>query len=203
MWLSGAAASIWALATVLRISALGAHLRDEHISLAIALLVYAIGYRGLRQPEVFRHETSEFRIPEPPAIALLPDDATEDNRYERSGLNAEEASALEFVLRDVMDRAQPWKDSDLTLPDLAARLDTTPHKLSEVLNARMGLTFYDFVNGYRVRDVQRRIEAGDAKSLKILALAMDAGFASKSTFNHAFKKHTSQTPSGFRKAIGG
>jgi len=36
----------------------------------------------------------------------------------------------------------------------------------------------------------------------MLALAMDAGFASKSTFNDVFKKHTSQTPSAFRHAVG-
>jgi len=62
----------------------------------------------------------------------------------------------------------------------------------------MGQTFHDFVNGYRVREVQRRILAGDTRSIKMLALAMDAGFASKSAFNEAFKKHTSQTPSAFR-----
>jgi AraC-like DNA-binding protein len=36
----------------------------------------------------------------------------------------------------------------------------------------------------------------------MLALAMDAGFASKSTFNEVFKKHTSQMPSAFRQAVG-
>jgi len=101
-----------------------------------------------------------------------------------------------------MDTEQPWKDSELTLADLATRLNTTPHKLSEVLNAEVGQTFYDFVNGYRVREVQRRIRAGEARTLKMLALALDAGFASKSTFNQAFKKHTSQTPSDFRQAVG-
>jgi AraC-like DNA-binding protein len=146
---------------------------------------------GLRQPEVFRYQTSEFAIP------------AEPQRYERSGLADAEARALEQSLRRIMDAEQPWKDSDLTLPDLAARLNSTPHKLSEVLNAQVGQTFYDFVNGYRVREVQRRIQAGDAKRLKMLALAMDAGFASKSTFNEVFKKHTSQTPSDFRQAVGG
>jgi AraC-like DNA-binding protein len=34
----------------------------------------------------------------------------------------------------------------------------------------------------------------------LLALAMDAGFASKSTFNEAFKKHTGKTPSQYRQA---
>ena len=53
--------------------------------------------------------------------------------------------------------------TDAALGVLAERLGTTPHKLSEVLNAELGQTFYDFVNGYRVRDVQRRIDAGDAR----------------------------------------
>ena len=102
----------------------------------------------------------------------------------------------------VMEAEKPWRDSELTLADLAAKLDSTPHKLSEVLNSQLRQTFYDFVNAYRVREVQRRIKAGDARALKMLALAMDAGFASKSTFNQAFKKHTSQTPSDFRQAVG-
>jgi AraC-like DNA-binding protein len=71
-----------------------------------------------------------------------------------------------------------------------------------VLNSQIGQTLYDFVNGYRVREVQRRIRAGEARTLKMLALALDAGFASKSTFNQAFKKHTTQTPSDFRQAVG-
>ena len=100
-----------------------------------------------------------------------------------------------------MESAQPWKESELTLADLATRLNCARHKLSEVLNSQLRQTFYDFVNGYRVREVQRRIKAGDAQSLKMLALAMDAGFSSKSTFNEAFKKHTNQTPTAFRQAM--
>ena len=187
------------------LSDVGSRLRDEHVSLAIALLVYAIGYLGLRQPEVFRYETAEFRVPEQTATLILSQPSQEPintPRYERSGLGDEEAAQLGEALLAIMSAENPWKDSELTLADLATRLDSTPHKLSEVLNSEIGQTFYDFVNGYRVREVQRRIRAGEAKTLKMLALALDAGFASKSTFNQAFKKHTSQTPSDFRQAVG-
>jgi len=208
-WLAAAAAGIWVLATTIHVALDGAPLRDELVTLAIALLVYAMGYMGLRQPEIFRYETAEYpvQVPAAPTIARSPAvSATiseapaielETPRYDRSGLGETEAAKLEKDLFVLMDRDRPWTDSELTLADLAARLGTTPHKLSEVLNTQIGKTFYDFVNGYRVRDVQRRIQSGEARTRKMLALALDAGFASKSTFNQAFKKHTNQTPSDY------
>lgn len=205
VWLAAAAAFIWLMATTLRLSPVQALLRDEHITLAMALTVYLIGYMGLRQPEVFRFETAEFAIPAviaaPPVAQPMVADAR-PQRYERSGLTGAEAVQIKAALLRLMDAEHPWEDSELTLADLADRLGTSPHKLSEVLNAQLGRTFYDFVNGYRVREVQRRITAGEAKTRKMLALAMDAGFASKSTFNDAFKRHTRQTPSRFRAAAG-
>lgn len=204
LWLTAGAALIWVMVTALRVTGVDQGLRDQHVSLAIALLVYAIGYVGLRQPEIFRYETAEWPIPA--GIAAVATRDVSPNaapaRYERSSLDDAQANKLAELLGAVMDREQPWKDSDLTLAQLAMLLDSTPHKVSEVLNSRVGQTFYDFVNGFRVRDVQRRIQAGEARTRKMLALAMDAGFASKSTFNDAFKKHTSQTPSAFRESVG-
>jgi AraC-like DNA-binding protein len=195
LWLAGAAAATWVLAICLELFGPPQRTNNDYVALAIAIVIYAIGYFGLRQPEVFRYQTSEFAVvrPDPPI----------ETRYERSGLTDDEALQLERELRRVMEAEQPWKDSELTLPQLAERVGSTPHKLSEVLNSQVGETFYDFVNGYRVREVQRRIKDGEARRLKILALALDAGFASKSTFNQVFKKHTNLTPSDFRQAVGG
>ena len=220
VWLGAGAAVIWAIAVVsnvleaVNLTVVG--VGDDIIALAMAVMVYGIGYMGLRQPEIFRYETAEHRVPaelrvvrSPPAAAGQPPVAPAPNvsesmettsRYERSGLSDREAQQLEAALTATMEQERPWRDSDLTLADLATQLDTTPHKLSEVLNSQLGLTFYDFVNGYRVREVQRRIAAGDARKVTMLALALDAGFASKSTFNVVFKKHTQQTPSDYRHA---
>ena len=231
VWLGAAAAAIWAMAVSFQLLESGGIMRmtrgDDFIALAMAVLVYGIGYMGLRQPEVFRYETAEHRVPaelavaerlvlqpgpadvapapaeaQSPARPQLVESEPAAARYERSGLTDRDAALLEEALLRVMDRDRPWRNSDLTLADLADLLSTTPHKLSEVLNAQIGQTFYDFVNGYRVREVQRRIAAGDAQRLTMLALALDAGFASKSTFNMVFKKHTSRTPSDYRQAAG-
>ena len=214
-WLTAGAGGIWVLVTALKIAQVSTAIRDAHVAITMALLVYGIGYMGLRQPEVFRYEATETPAPSPappvaspplpqPAEAAQPAPPAQPataGRYEHSGLGYEEAARLKDSLLRLMEREQPWKESDLTLADLASRLESAPYKVSEVLNAQLGQTFYDFVNGYRVREVQRRINAGDSKALKMLALAMDAGFASKSAFNEAFKKHSRQTPSAFRQAV--
>lgn len=205
LWLGAASATIWLLAVAFQVLESAGIVRigrgDDVIALAVAVLVYGIGYMGLRQREVFRYETAEYPVPAPETPAT-PEQEAAAPRYERSGLTDRQAARLQEALMAVMDKERPWQNSELTLADLADRLSTTPHKLSEVLNSQLGQTFYDFVNGYRVREVQRRIAAGEARTIKMLSLALDAGFASKSTFNVVFKKFTSQTPSDFRQAAG-
>ncbi len=213
LWLGGSGAAIWLLASVLQLVEALAHVRlgwaDDIVALAVALLVYAIGYMGLRQPEVCELAASDVvpaaadREPTTAAkadAACEAEPAAEASRYERSGLSDWEAASLKKRLLALMEADQPWRESELTLSDLAARLSTTPHKLSEVLNAHLDQTFYDFVNGYRVRAVQQRLAEG-GKAPKLLVLALDAGFASKSTFNDVFKKHTGQTPSAYRSVL--
>lgn len=208
LWLGGGVAGIWLLALGFQLMEAGGGIRiekgDDYVSLAIAVLVYAIGYMGLRQPEIFHYETAEHPVQVPavpqPASPPEPEPEVVAPRYERSGLSAPEASRISASLTTLMEQERPWQNSELTLADLADRLGTSPHKLSEVLNTEVGQTFYDFVNGYRVREVQRRLAAGDDRRFTLLTLALEAGFASKSTFNLVFKKHTGQTPSGYRQA---
>jgi AraC-like DNA-binding protein len=192
-WLATAAAGVWVVAVVVNVlqwpEGPTSQRGEDFITLGTAVVVYGIAFMALRQPEIFRFDTAE-------QAAALP-----EPRYERSGLSEREAAALRGALLSTMERDQPWKSKDLTLADLAERLSTTPHKLSEVLNSQLEQTFYDFVNGYRVRYVQNRIGDEAVKHLKILALALDAGFASKSTFNDVFKKHTGRTPSDYRRSV--
>ena len=211
--LAGAAAAIWLLATVTEatdlVPAPARPRGPDPVALAVALLVYAIGYMGLRQPEIFRYDVPP---PDAPAGGAPSEPAPEegavepaftpiDQRQPRSGLSEREAARLKAKLLDLMAREHPHRDPELTLAGLAELLDSTPHKVSELLNAELGQTFYDFVNGYRVDEVRRRLAEPKSQHLSVLTLALDAGFASKSTFNDVFKKRTGQTPSTYRKAL--
>ena len=77
-------------------------------------------------------------------------------------------------------------------------LDISSHNLSEVINTRFRQNFFDFVNSYRIKQVKRELSDSKNSPFTVLALAFDAGFNSKSSFNTIFKKHTGRTPSEFR-----
>lgn len=185
---------------------------DDYTLLGLALFVYATGFMGLRQPELLfnpwqasgtRHADSEpayilDEIPSdsPSAVETGPD---EKARYARSGMDPDTAARHKDALLVLMTKEKIYRNSQLTLQDLSDALGISTHNLTEVINTQFGQNFYDFVNGYRVREVQERLEDPQQDHYTLLAIGLDAGFNSKSSFNAVFKKHTGMTPSQYRK----
>ncbi|GAA5521139.1 helix-turn-helix domain-containing protein [Aliifodinibius salicampi] len=156
--------------------------------LSVTIFVYGIGYMGLYQAEVFTESK--------PAENS---NHTPQEQYQKSGLTQEEAERYAKEIRKVMEEQKLYQDSDLKLADLAKEFSISSHNLTEILNQYMGQNFYDFVNHYRVKEVKQKLKDPGSKNKTLLALALDAGFNSKSSFNSVFKKQTGMTPSQFRK----
>jgi AraC-like DNA-binding protein len=95
-------------------------------------------------------------------------------------------------------RSDWWRDPELDLAGLAARLGTNVSYLSRGLNEGLGVGFADLVGGIRAEAVARRIAAGAREDL--LDLGLEAGFGSKASFNRAFSRRFGCSPSTFRKA---
>jgi len=95
---------------------------------------------------------------------------------------------------ELMNKERLHENPLLTIGELAERLNTHSKKISYVINQGMGMNFNDFVNNYRIEDVIRKIDAGEADAQTLIGIAYDAGFNSKSTFNRAFKRIKSLTP---------
>ncbi|MES9930149.1 MAG: helix-turn-helix domain-containing protein, partial [Candidatus Thiodiazotropha sp. 6PDIVS] len=75
----------------------------------------------------------------------------------------------------------------------------SPNYLSQVINEQSGYNFFDFINRYRVDEAKRCLTTPSGQS-NVLSIALDSGFNSKSAFYTAFKRHTGQTPSQYRKS---
>ncbi|HTP57403.1 MAG TPA: AraC family transcriptional regulator, partial [Spirochaetia bacterium] len=153
----------------------------EYLSLALSVLVFAIGQRALLQRRT-------------PVVEGLGQPA----RAERTVVPAQEADRIKAHLVRAMEVDELYLDQDLRLSDLVERLGVTRNQLSYVINKTLKKNFYDFVNEYRVRRVLDLMKERSSEELKIIALAFDAGFNSKPAFNAVFKKYTGSTPSAYR-----
>ncbi|PAW94700.1 hypothetical protein CKK33_14830 [Mucilaginibacter sp. MD40] len=86
---------------------------------------------------------------------------------------------------------------DLTLSDLAQQLETNASLLSKVINSSYGQSFNDFINSARVNEAIRLMKDPYYQNYSLHAIALEAGFYSKATFNRAFKKFTGTNPSEY------
>lgn len=109
-------------------------------------------------------------------------------------------AALGERWREATAAAGWWRESDLTLTELARRLGTNTAYLSRAVNEGLGLNFNAFINRMRSEEVAKLISK-DPASRDLLQLALDAGFSSKATFNRAFRAACGLTPSEFRRRL--
>ncbi|OWP64189.1 hypothetical protein CDA63_05555 [Hymenobacter amundsenii] len=114
---------------------------------------------------------------------------------------AEELTRWTARLLQHMETARPYLAPELTLGQLAAQLRTNTSWLSRVINSGCGQNFNDFTNEYRVREAERRLRDPRFRHYTLLAVALEAGFNSKSTFNRVFRKLRGTTPSAVAKKL--
>lgn len=188
--------------------------------LSIAGLLTGHRLASLRfQPPAAR-STAEVPAPVPPVgseeeVAYAPDQITSGPQVLSSEADSQPTTAMSVAsseptstavtdaelmrwthkLLGHMETARPYLAPELTLGELAAQLHTNTSWLSKVINSGCGQSFNDFINEYRVREAERRLLDPTFQHYTLLAVALEAGFNSKSTFNRVFKKLRGITPS--------
>lgn len=96
-----------------------------------------------------------------------------------------------------MNEKKHYQNPEITLAKLSDEMKVTPEYLSGILNGRLNMNFFDFINHYRIEDFKKRCKDPAHKNLTLIAIAYDCGFNSKATFNRVFKKNVGCTPSEY------
>jgi YesN/AraC family two-component response regulator len=125
-----------------------------------------------------------------------------EEKYRKSNLTEETAELYSRKIIEYMEERHAYTDEDLTLQIMAGDLSIPPHHLSQVLNTKLKMNFYTFINSYRVNEAKKLLKSQEYKDAKILEISHMAGFKSKSVFNTVFKEFTSLTPKEYREDSG-
>jgi AraC-like DNA-binding protein len=157
----------------------------------IIIFVFCIGYFGIRHQGLF----SDLLGDESKLLVR----AKPQKEYKKSGLKPEIAENAHQKLQQVMKEEKLFTNPTLTLSELAGRVEISPNHLSQIINQYEKKNFHDFVNKYRIDEFIQ--QALTNNNFSFLALALDAGFNSKSSFNSVFKKHKGVTPSKYKANI--
>ncbi len=119
---------------------------------------------------------------------------TNQLKYKKSALSDKKINLINDRLLKLMNEERPFLDSNISLKSLSESLDESANHISQVINDKQGLNFFDFINSYRIEEMKRLKKIPSNSNLTLLALAYESGFNSKTTFNSAFKKITGQSP---------
>jgi AraC-like DNA-binding protein len=153
----------------------------------MSFIILYVGYIAYVQPRVF---SKKFLFGE---LTLL--------KYQKSGLTTSFSEELKEQLLMLLIEEKVFKQSNISLGELAQRLGTTRHNISQVINQHFGMNFFHLINKYRIEEAKAILKSDEERNLNIIDVAYDVGFNNKVTFNKAFKEQTNMTPSGYLKSL--
>ena len=163
----------------------------DGLFLSLSVFVILIGYFGLKQKVIFSSED----------VLVSRDSLKPSAKYAGSRLTGSEAELYAEKLTDYMKSSRPYLNPELTLSELAGELGISSHILSQVINEKLGINFFDFINDYRVESFKEKIVDPKYRNFSLLGVAFECGFNSKSAFNRIFKLKTGLTPSQYKNTL--
>ncbi|REA64164.1 AraC family transcriptional regulator [Dyadobacter luteus] len=120
----------------------------------------------------------------------------EKEKYKNKLIPLETQEHIDLKLSIIADR-ELFVNPNFTLEDAAKELKVTKHILSQYLNEKLGKSFSNLINEYRIEKAKELLR--NEKSHTVESIGYDSGFNSKSTFFTTFKKVTGLTPTEYQK----
>lgn len=186
-------------------------LRNISIAYVVTYLLY--GYAGLfmpyvtaaRLPQILIMALSVLSIAftayiKPELFGSMPAGLNhffKDKKYRNSGLTQNLSNELKEDLIQLFNEKKIYKENNISLETLSDKLNTTRHNTSQIINEHFDMNFFELINKFRIQEATRMLKDDTHGSLNIIDVAYEVGYNNKVTFNKAFKKEMSITPSEY------
>ncbi|WP_028871666.1 helix-turn-helix domain-containing protein [Psychroserpens burtonensis] len=162
------------------------------LRLASSVLIYWVGYQGL-----IRYNLMVDRISLRKEINRA--NISETIKTEKINLKDDKHFKTFEIIELYITKHKRYLDPLFGLHNLAIEMDLSDSQISKILNTYGNYNFSDYINKLRVEYAKGLLIDNNYKDYTIIAIGLECGFNSKSTFYSAFKKFTSQTPTAYKK----
>lgn len=111
----------------------------------------------------------------------------------------ERENALLARIEQLMHEQRLYRDPELDFASFVKLAGAPEPEVRRLVNHRLGARhFRSFLNAYRLEDAKAALADPARARDKLLTIALDAGFASLSSFNRSFKQAQGESPSAYR-----
>jgi AraC-like DNA-binding protein len=162
---------------------------DHIIATFLTGIIYCSSFTELLRPTALHHPIPDEK-----------DQRDELPKYTNSGIREEKKLEIQQKLQNLMNEKKLFCDSLISVGKLAKLIGEPAYVVSQVINEKMEASFYDWIAQYRVEEAKRLMNNPKTGQYTVEQIAEEVGYNSKSAFNKAFKKFTSQTPSEFKNS---
>lgn len=160
---------------------------DYLVDLAIVFFIGMLSFFGFVQPEVFEGKTLQEILP--------------FIKYQKTGLSPSLSLEMKGKLLDIMQREKPYLNHELRLDDISRLMNLSRNHTSQIINEHFNLSFFDFVNRYRIKEAKNLLMHTKKNGLTTTQIAYDVGFNNRASFYKAFKKFTDYNPTEYVKQL--
>ena len=167
------------------------------LRLGDSILLYWIAYQGFYKYNVVRDRILLRSSIEDQAI-LISSTGNVDGKKRKDAFQNEKHQKEFNAIRDLIVSKRYYLDPLLSMETLTLEIGMSKSHFSKLINSYSNFNFSDFINSLRVEQAKIFLANDDFSAYTIVAIGLECGFNSKSTFYSAFKKFTSDTPSTYR-----
>ncbi|WP_242202282.1 helix-turn-helix domain-containing protein [Aestuariivivens insulae] len=169
----------------------------KYLNLSSSILLYWLGYQGFYKYNVVRDRISLRGSIKSNRVEISPRDYTKTSVHKEDFYNQKHQEDFNKI-KDYIIKNKLYLDPLLSMESLASDLGMSKSYFSKLINSYSEYNFSDYINSLRVAQAKKFLSNNEFSEYTIVAIGLECGFNSKSTFYSAFKKFTSETPTSYR-----